>query len=109
MAFGRVEGGRAWDLGSSANKGEPHTSMEVVEEHRAGEEHVTPTSGPKGTCPFLNTATEVRKAKPNFIYTRPKAHDLGLEDRSQGRGGWATEDSDRVQKEGTPRDGWAPL
>lgn len=48
---------------------------------------VTPISGTKGTRPSFNTDTEVPKSKPNFIYTHPKAHDLGREDRSQGGGG----------------------
>jgi hypothetical protein len=30
---------------------------------------------------------EVPKPEPNFIYTHLKAHDLGLNNRSQGRGG----------------------
>lgn len=40
--------------------------------HTAGKDHMTPTSGP-----FLNMDTEVPKPKPNFIYTHPKAHELG--------------------------------
>lgn len=39
---------------------------------------VTPTSGTEGTCPSFHTDTEVPKSKPNFIYTHPKVHDLGL-------------------------------
>lgn len=87
VAFGGEKGRRAWDLGSSADKGEPHTSMKVIEEHRTGKDHaLPPLLGPREPAPS-STDTEVPKLKPNFIYIHPKAHDLGLEDRSQGRGG----------------------
>ena len=83
------EEGRESGLGSSADKGEPHTSLGGRSRRAQSRESpcMTPTPGPNRTCPFLNTDTEVPKPKPNFIYTHPKTHDLGLGDRSQGRGG----------------------
>lgn len=63
----------------------PHQPRGQGQESRKGP-HVTPTSGPNRIHPFLNADT-VPKTKPNFIYTHPKAQDLGLKDRSQGRGG----------------------
>lgn len=77
-----------WGLGSTADKGEPHNSVGGRSGRTQSKKGpgVTPTSGLKGTRPFFNKDTEVGKPKPNFIYIHPKAHDLGLKDRSQGRG-----------------------
>lgn len=45
-----------------------------------------PHPGAEKNLPLLNKDTEVPMPKPSFIYTHLKAHDLGLKDRSQGKG-----------------------
>lgn len=76
VAFGGVEGGRAWDLGSSANKGEPHTSMEVIEEHRAGKEHVLPRLlGPREPAPS-STQTQRFASQSPILFTLILKHTI---------------------------------
>lgn len=48
---------------------------------------MTPTFGPNGARPFLNTDTAVPKPRPSFIYTHPGAHGLGQLDTSLGKEG----------------------